>query len=245
VEDDLRPSKHRVQPSRYAVFPNNDSDPVLFNCDAIADAPLESSDSQSPNFPSILTYPNAGLPCAYVPQEGECITSSDDPYYPFANKEEFNFVEVVTTKGLTGSVIETLLNGDCGLKDDLKHSIKSNYHFWKKIYQMEDGLGVDSLKKSWLENVTWNEQHSREPIEFWHRDIIECAKWLLRQPAYAEHLSYAPQQWFDEQGRRVCGEMHTADWWWERQVRISSAGLQRHAWSCLWCADSDMADHTR
>jgi len=112
---------------------------------------------------------------------------------------------------------------------------------------MEDGLGVNSWKKSRLENVTWNEQHSREPIEFWYRDIIECAKWLLRQPAYAEHLSYTPQQRFefDEQGRRVYSKMHTADWWWERQVRISSAGLQRHAWSCLRCADSDMADHTR
>jgi len=123
---------------------NNDSDPVLFDCHAIADAPLESSDSQSPDFPSIFTYPNAGLPCAYVPQEGECITSSDDPYYPFANKEEFNFAEVVTTKGLARTVIETLLKGNCGLKDDLKHSIQSNYHLRKKIDQMEDGLGVDS-----------------------------------------------------------------------------------------------------
>jgi len=174
---------------------------VLFDCDSIADTPLEFSDSQSPDFPSALTYPNAGLPCAYVPQEGECITSSDDPYYPFANKEEFNFTEVVTTKALTGSVIEALLKGDCGLKDDLKHSLKFNYHLRKKIDQMEDGLGVDSWKKSQLKNITWNEQHTREPIKFWHRDIIECTKWLLRQPAYAEHLSYAPQRWFDEQGR--------------------------------------------
>jgi len=50
-------------------------------------------------------YQNAGLPCTYVPQEGEYIMSSNDPYYPFANEEEFNFAEVVTTKGLAGSVI--------------------------------------------------------------------------------------------------------------------------------------------
>jgi len=150
------------------------------NCDAIADAPLESSDSQSPHFPSMLAYPNAGLPCAYVSQKGECITSSDYPYYLFANEEVFNFAEVATTKGLAGSVIEAFLKGDCGLKDDLKHSLKSNYHLWKKIDQMKDGLGVDSWEKSRLENITWNEQHAREPIKFWHRDIIECAKWLLR-----------------------------------------------------------------
>jgi len=84
-----------------------------------------------------------------------------------------------------------------------------------------------------------------EPMEFWYRDIIEYVKWLLWQPVYAEHLSNTPQQWFDEQGRRDYGEMHTADWWWERQVRISSTGLQRHAWSCRRYADHDMADHTR
>jgi hypothetical protein len=201
VEDDLLPSKHRdlrsssnVQPSTpYAVFENQDSDPMLFDCDTIADAPLESSDSQSPDCPSTLTYPDAGLPFGYIPQEGECITSSEDPYYPFANEEEFNFAELTTTNGLAGGVIQALLKCNCGLKDDLTHSCKSNYHLWTKIDLMEDGLGVDSWEKSWLENITWNEQHAREPIEFWHRDIIECTKWLLRQPAYAEHLSYVPQ----------------------------------------------------
>jgi len=118
VEDGLRSSKHHIQPSLNAIFQNHDSDPVLFDCDAIVDTPLEFSHSQSPDFPSMLAYPNAGLPCMYVPQEGECITSSDNPYYQFANEEKFNFAEVVMTKGLTGSVIRALLKGDCSLKDD-------------------------------------------------------------------------------------------------------------------------------
>jgi len=245
VEDDLRPSQHCVQPSLYAVFQNHNSDPVPPDCNAIAEAPLKSSDSHSPHFPSTLAYLNAGLPYVYIPQKGECIISCNDPYYPFANEKEFNFAEVAMTKGLAGSVIEALLKGDCGLKDDLKYSLKSNYHLQKKIDQMEDGLGVDSWEKSRLENITWNEQHAGVPIEFWYRDIIERVKWLLRQPAYAEHLLYAPQQQFDEHGRRVYGEMHTADWWWEWQLRISSAELQRHTRSCLRCADNDMADLTR
>ena len=231
TEDVQKPSKHRVQSSPYAVFQNHDSDnPLLFDCDVIvADTPLESSDSQSDDFSSSLTYPNAGLPCAYVPQVGEYITSSNDPYYPFANEEEYNFAELTTTKGLAGSVVQALLKGNCGLKDDLKNSLQSNYHLRKKIDQMEDGLGVDSWKKSRLENIAWNQQHGKEPIELWHRDIIECAKWLLRQPAYAEHLSFAPQQQFDERGGRVYSKMYTADWWWEWQVRIYSAGPQSDA----------------
>jgi len=60
----------------------------------------------------------------------------------------------VTAKGLAGSVIEALLKGNCSLKDDLKRSLKSNYHLRKKIDQMEDGLRVDSWKKSQLKEIT-------------------------------------------------------------------------------------------
>jgi len=173
TEDDRRPSKQHVQPS-YAIFQNHNSDPMQSDWNAIDDVPLEFSDCQSPDFPSTLTNKNADLPCTYISQEGECITSREDPYPLFANEEEFNFAEVVTTKGLTGSVIEALLKGNCGLKDNLKHSLKSNYQLWNlKIDQMEDGLRVDSWKKSRVERITWNEQHAKEHIEFWHWDIIE------------------------------------------------------------------------
>jgi len=57
-------------------------------------------------------------------------------------------------------------------------------------------------------------------------------------------LSTLRKKFPDEQGRQVYSEMHTADWWWEQQVRISSTGLQRHAQSCLRCADSN-SDRTR
>jgi hypothetical protein len=62
-----------------------------------------------------------------------------------------------------------------------------------------------------LENIVWNTQYAKELIKFWHRDIVECAKWLLQQPAYVKHLSYAPQREFEAQGRYVYGEIHTAD----------------------------------
>jgi hypothetical protein len=48
----------------------------------------------------------------------------------------------------------------------------------------------------------------------------------MRQPAYAEHLIYAPQRCFnsDTQPKRFYTELHTADWWWETQVSGDTRG---------------------
>jgi hypothetical protein len=109
-----------------------------------------------------------------------------------------------------------MLKGNYGLKDCVRDSLKSNYHLRQKIDRMEDGLGHGSWKKSSL-SMAWNEQHP-DNIAFWHRDLIGCAQWLLRQPAYEDHLTYVPVRCFNHAGHRVYNEMHTGDWWWDKQV---------------------------
>jgi hypothetical protein len=51
-------------------------------------------------------------------------------------------------------------------------------------------------------------------------------RWLMRQPAYAEHLIFATQRCFNTHmpPKRLYTEMHTADWWWETQVRRVTRG---------------------
>jgi hypothetical protein len=41
----------------------------------------------------------------------------------------------------------------------------------------------------------------------------------MRQPAYKDHLAYTPERRFVA-GRRTYGELHTAEWWWEKQVLL-------------------------
>jgi hypothetical protein len=40
-------------------------------------------------------------------------------------------------------------------------------------------------------------------------------RWLMRQPAYAEHLIYTPQRCLnsDTPSKRLYTEMYTVDWW--------------------------------
>lgn len=182
---------------------------------------LPSSPKVAESIPTTYTFPDAGQPDN--PPEGECYSQQcfDNPFYPFDSEEEYNFAELVTSKGLPANVIDALLKGNCGLKDSLRASLKSNYRLRQKIDAMEDGLGHGSWKKASLD-MGWNEQHP-DPIEFWWRDLIECVKWLLRQPAYEEHLTYAPKRCYNDMGQRIYNEMHTGDMWWEKQVSGLSA----------------------
>ena len=165
-----------------------------------------------------VTFPAAGAPVAYAATLDEHLLQEGctDPYYPFGSEEEYNFAELVTLKGIPANVIDTMLKGNCGLDKGVCASLKSNYHLRRKIDRMEDGLGHGSWKKSTL-SMAWNEQHP-DHIVFWHRDLIACAKWILRQAAYKEHLIYAPVRSLNAAGNRIYDEMHTGDWWWSTQV---------------------------
>jgi hypothetical protein len=56
----------------------------------------------------------------------------------------------ISRAGLPTKVIDDLLKGNCGLKESLCDSLKSNYHLRQKIDAMEDGLGHGSWKKALL-----------------------------------------------------------------------------------------------
>jgi len=99
----------------------------------------------------------------------------------------------------------TFKNGDC---------------VQKLVAIMTDDLAVREWDLHTLEDMRWNDNHQR-PIKYWSRSISKSMRWLMRQAANAEHLIYAPQRCFNSvtPPKLLYTEMHTADWWWETQVR--------------------------
>ena len=83
-----------------------------------------------------------------------------------------------------------------------------------------DDLALREWELYTLEDMKWNDNHQC-PIKYWSRDIIKSMRWLMRQPANAEHRIHAPQRCFNSDTPPKClnTEMHTADWWSETQVR--------------------------
>jgi len=60
--------------------------------------------------------------------------------------------------------------------------------------------------------------HGRHATTFYYRNIIDCARYVIRQVAYRSDMVYSPIQEYDSSGERLYSEMHTADWGWDMQV---------------------------
>jgi len=104
-------------------------------------------------------------------------------------------------------------------------SLKNGDSAQKLVASMPDDLALGEWELHTLEDMRWND-NNQHPIKYWRRDIIKSMRWFMWQPAYAEHLIYAPLRYFNSNTppKRLYTEMHTADWWWETQVRRDTPG---------------------
>jgi hypothetical protein len=71
-----------------------------------------------------------------------------------------------------------------------------------------------------------NDEMMSEDLELWRRDPVECIKELISNPAFKDHMAYAPERVYSSQDgderSQILDEMWTASWWWKIQVRIST-----------------------
>jgi hypothetical protein len=104
-------------------------------------------------------------------------------------------------------------------------TIKNRYCILQLMANMPDNQALREWKLHTLDDMRWND-NPQCPIIYCSREIIKSIRWLMRQPAYAEHLIYAPQRCFDSDTppKRLYREMHNADWWWVSQVKRDCRG---------------------
>jgi len=104
-------------------------------------------------------------------------------------------------------------------------SFKNSDSVQKLVASMRDDQALTEWQLHTLEDMRWNDNH-QQPIKYWSRDIIKSMRWLMRQPAYAEHLIYTRQHCFnrDTPPQHLYTEMHTADWWRDTQVSSDTRG---------------------
>jgi hypothetical protein len=104
-------------------------------------------------------------------------------------------------------------------------SFHNNRAFLKKVDQLPTGPDWTCKMVTAAGNrVDENDELMSEDLELWMRNPVECIKELISNPAFREHMAYAPERVYGaKDGReesRIFDEMWTAEWWWKLQVRI-------------------------
>lgn len=161
-------------------------------------------------------YGNAGIPVMDVPKDRVVLNEDSSPWAPFVNPHDFKTGSWFIRNGATGQMItEGFNSGILSPTEEKKVSFSSPYTLKALVDAMEPDMGT----KSWKEGrARFFADVKNEWKLFYYRDVVKMIQQIFRQPAYKEHLIYSPVKEFNGKGGRVYSDLHTADWWWRKQV---------------------------
>ena len=206
------------------TFGFNESD---YESDAPDSEPEHASDgedntltiSRSLYTTQVQAYDNAGrllfdVPSNQTYEKGLLM----EPWCPFHTLDDFKLANWIITSKVPRTRIDEYFA--IGLSKSASPCFKSAY----KLNQYIGALDPYQHLLEWKEGAYTHDGHSST---FFYRDMVQCVEYLLSQPAYRDDMVYAPVREHNETGERLYSEMHTADWWWEMQVRAFASSNGR------------------
>ncbi|KAF8443552.1 hypothetical protein BDZ91DRAFT_754570, partial [Kalaharituber pfeilii] len=148
------------------------------------------------------------------------------PWAPFRTAKDYELAYEFWRDGSTKShidhILEKGLDGDAttfqSSREIRELSILANKYYGclvrtSRLMNVKPGKPV----RHW---TTWRDFSHPSIGTVYYRDIFECVKLLLKHPPFTDHMHYAPIQLFNDEGERIFGDIHTADWWWSTQSTL-------------------------
>ncbi|KAJ7155306.1 hypothetical protein C8R46DRAFT_1296802, partial [Mycena filopes] len=181
------------------------------------------------SFPGVDALPGesaAGIPLGHAETLFERLRrkqeeGGDSKFAPFTGSDEWELASWLS-KNVSQTATEEYLQLPTTKKAKL--SFHNNRAFLKKV----DALPTGPDWTCEIVTVVGNRRDDddvlmTEELELWMRDPVECIKELMSNPAFKDHMAYAPERVYStaegDEESRIFDEMWTANWWWKIQVR--------------------------
>jgi hypothetical protein len=208
----------------YQLKPNSNDADILVDYDSdeeLATKSDEESEPEANTLPPITQYflQDAGRSMGDIPDTSGSLL--EDPFFPFHTAYDFHLAKWFVDSKITKRKIEEYFKK--GLYQGAG-SYRSAYTLYKVIQDLPTTLG----EPSW---TFIEDQIDGETFVFCHRDPIVCIQYLLSQTAYSDQMVFAPVKEFNAAGERMYSELHTAEWWWNIQVRP----YLTESYTCIIC----------
>ena len=138
-----------------------------------------------------------------------------NPFHPFNTADEFTLARWFVEHQISSTAVNSWPT----------FSFLPNVPFnnARQLKALADKIEPTLGRSSWKTGKVYFDEELT-PSTFLYRNPLCIIEYLLQQPAYRSHLNYAPYQEFNDE-QRIYNELHTADWWWETQVSVSSHSL--------------------
>ena len=157
------------------------------------------------------TMPDAGRPLGDVTGYDELNQAMlEEPWSPFSSERDFNLDSWFVQSKVAKTRIDNYFGKGLGGME--RGSFRSACWLGGRL----GTLGLFGGCLSWAGAILKSGEQS---TTFYYRNIVSCVRYHIVQVAYKEHMVYAPIREYDSNGDQLYWEMHTADWWWETQVR--------------------------
>jgi hypothetical protein len=148
------------------------------------------------------------------------------PWWPFVSKHDWNLASwFIRARCSKGSIEDYLKEEEFATAArEREGSIKTYADLMRTIYAIPYGIpGEDQWEERSIEVRGQINGAKPESHVLIYRPIRQCLEFLLGHTPFASDLTWGPVRKYyeDDTGEsRVYDEMHTANWWWEKQLEL-------------------------